>query len=112
MINEFQTDKCLKASYKRRETDPGLFRAMYHFPSQFIHHKYLDRCFATFFSRCPKKYEWETVTQNVEEFTSRYLSCPARPARRVGRHPRAPGDSQSRPAGHRRDTARYAPQSA
>ena len=35
--------------------------------------KYLDRCFATFFSRCPKKYEWETVTQNVEEFTSRYL---------------------------------------
>ena len=35
--------------------------------------KYLDRCFATFFSRRPKQYAEEALAQNVEEFTSRYL---------------------------------------
>ena len=54
--------------------------------------KYLDRCFATFSSRRSKKHQWGTVTQNVEEFTSRYLELPVntdgrfpfQPAHRIG----------------------------
>src|SRR5262249_24753645 len=39
-------------------------------------------------------------------------ASPAPHARRAEHRPRGPGDSQSRPAGRRPDTARYAPQSA
>ena len=60
-----------------------------------------------------------TASRTPALWVRRVLSCShglhhaqARPARPAGRRLHAPGDSQSRPAGHRRDTGQYAPQSA